>query len=54
MIQRHNEVCDSLDDIASLIYKDVLKEPVVREVDEPRGTIALIGDLSIRGLSEQE
>ena len=49
MTQRHNEVCDSLDDIASLVYKDVLREPVVREVIEPTGTTALIGYLSIRG-----
>ena len=35
--QRHNKVHDSLGDIASLVYKDVLREPVVREVNEPRG-----------------
>ena len=48
--QRHNKVCDSLGYITSLVYKDVLREPVVREVNEPRGTVALIADLSIRGL----
>ena len=40
MTQRHNKVRDSLGDIASLVYNDVL-----REVNEPRGTEALIADL---------
>ena len=46
--QRHSKVCDSLGDIASLVYQDVLREPVVREVNELRGTVALIADLRIR------
>ena len=50
MIQRHNKVCDLLGDIASLVYQDVLRKPVVREVNEARGTVAVIADLSIRGL----
>ena len=48
--QRHNKVCDSLGDIASLVYQDVLREFVVRKVNEPRGTVPLIADLRIRGL----
>ena len=36
--------------ICHFFYKDVLRELVVREVDKPRGTVALIADLSIRGL----
>ena len=47
--QRHNKVCDSLGDIASLVYKDALREPIVWEVIE-WGTVALIANLSIRGL----
>ena len=48
--QRHNKVHDSLGDIASLVYQDVLREPVVREDNEPRGNVTMIADLSIRGL----
>ena len=50
MTQRHNKVRDSLGDIASLVYKDVLRELIVRGVNEPRGTVALIADLRIGGL----
>ena len=50
MTQRHNKVHDSLGDIASLVYQDVLREPVVREDNEPRGSVTMIADLSIRGL----
>ena len=51
MTQRNNKVHDSLGDIASLVYKDVQREPVVRrDFNEPRGTVALIASLSIRGL----
>ena len=50
VIQRHNKVCNLLGDIASLVYKNVLREPVIREVDELRGIVAMIADLSIRGL----
>ena len=30
--QRHNKVHESLHDIGSLVYKDVLRKPVVREI----------------------
>ena len=35
--QRHNEVRDALGDIAALTYKEVVREPVVRETGETSG-----------------
>ena len=48
--QRHNEVHDALGDMAALAYRDVVREPIVRESDESRGINALVADLSIRGV----
>ena len=48
--QRHNEVRDVLGDIAALAYKEVVREPVVREADEIRGVSALVADLGVRGV----
>ena len=48
--QRHNEVRDALGNIAALAYKEVVREPVVREADEARGISALVADLGVRGV----
>ena len=48
--QRHNEVRDALGDLAAIVYKDVVREPIVQEADDSRGRPALIADLSIRGV----
>ena len=42
---RHNEVRDALGDIASMAYKDVVREPIVREANDSLGMPALIADL---------
>ena len=34
VIQRHNEIRDALGDLASIAYKEVLLEPVIREPNE--------------------
>ena len=34
----------------SIVYKDVLREPIVQEADDSSGRPALIADLSIRGV----
>ena len=31
VIQRHNEIRDALGDLASIAYKEVLREPVIRD-----------------------
>ena len=46
--QRHNEVRDALGDLAALAYKDVIREPIVREGSDT--VPALIADLGIRGV----
>ena len=46
--QRHNEVRDALGDIAALAYREVVREPVVREADEAREIPALGVDLDVR------
>ena len=48
--QRHNVVRDALGDIASLAYKEVVSEPVVRDADNARRIPALVADLSVRGV----
>ena len=45
--QCHNEVRDALGDLAAIVYKDVVREPIVQEADDSRGRPALI---SIRGV----
>ena len=48
--QRHNEVRDALGDIAALAYKEVVREPVMREADEAWRISALVVDLGVRGV----
>ena len=50
-MQRHNEVRDSLGNVATLAYNDVINKPLgVREADESNNTAALIADLGIPGV----
>ena len=49
-IQCHNEIRDSIGDLASIVYKEVIWEPVVQEANDACGLPALIADLSIRGV----
>ena len=51
---RHNEIRDAVGDLASILWKDVKKEPVVKEPDVENGTPALIADLSHRGVSDRQ
>ena len=48
--QRHNEIRDALGDLVAMGYKEVLREPIVREADDSAESPALIADLSERGL----
>ena len=41
---------DALGDLAAIVYKDVVREPIVQEADDSSGRTALIADLSIRGV----
>ena len=47
---RHNEIRDAVGDLASLVWKDVQREPVIREYNPQDGTPALIADLFCRGV----
>ena len=49
-MQRHNEVRDVIGDLASLVYMEVVKEPIVQEANDADGVPSLITDLSIRGV----
>ena len=51
---RHNEIRDAIRDLASILWKDVKREPVVKEPDVENGTPALIADLSARGVSDRQ
>ena len=50
VIQRYNKVRDSLGDLASLVWSQVKREPVVREADEAAGTPALIAYMAVRSV----
>ena len=50
VIQRHNEIRDALVDLASIAFRNVIKEPIVKEANIRDGTPALIADISSRGL----
>ena len=54
MIQHHNEVRDALGDLASLVYKDVIREPIVQEANDACGIPSLVVDLSIRGVWQSQ
>ena len=41
-------------DLASILWKDVKREPVVKEPDVENGTPALIADLSARGVWDRQ
>ena len=45
--QCHNEVRDVIGDLASLVYKEVVNEPIVQEANDA-GVPSLLTDLSIR------
>eukprot|EP01025_Chloroclados_australasicus_P069986 TRINITY_DN9994_c0_g2_i4.p3 TRINITY_DN9994_c0_g2~~TRINITY_DN9994_c0_g2_i4.p3 ORF type:complete len:267 (-),score=14.02 TRINITY_DN9994_c0_g2_i4:178-978(-) len=49
VIQRHNEVRDVLGSVTNLAYKQVLKEPIIREAIPEQNQQKLIADLAIRG-----
>ena len=34
MIERHNEIRDAIVDLASIVYKEVIQEPVVQEAND--------------------
>ena len=35
--RRHNEVRDTLGDMSSIVYKDIIREPVIQEACEVAG-----------------
>ena len=47
---RHNEIRDAVGDLASSVWKDVHREPVIREYNPQDETPALIADLFCRGV----
>ena len=47
--QSHNEIRDVIGDLASLVYKEVLIEPIMQEANDA-GVPSQIADLSIRGV----
>ena len=52
IIQRHNEICDAVDDLAALVWKHVHCEPVVWEASSEYD--ALVADLGICGVWEPQ
>lgn len=48
--QRHNEVRDAVGDLSSLVWKDIKREPIVREANDASDIPALVADLGMRGV----
>ena len=55
MTQCHNEVRDAIDDLATLAWGQVKREPVVCDAtSDPSGSETLIADLRIRGMWQHQ
>ena len=50
VVNQHNEVCDAVGNLSAMVWKDVVKEPIVREANEATNEQTLIADLSVRGV----
>ena len=48
--QRHNEIRDALGDIASMAFKEVVREPIVKEANIALNSPALVANLGVRGI----
>ena len=48
VVARHNEIRDIIGDMASLVWSNVIREPVIREASGDDS--ALVADLSVRGV----
>jgi hypothetical protein len=47
---RHNEIRDTVGDLANLVWRDVRREPIVRQANESAGIQGLVADLGVRGV----
>ena len=47
-------IMDALGDLASIPYKEVLREPVIREPNVQNNVPALVADLSVRGVWQSQ
>ena len=54
VIQCLNEIRDAIGDLASLVYKEVIREPIVREANDACGIPSLVSDLSTRGVWQSQ
>ena len=50
VVQRHNEVRDTVGDLASLVWSKVRREPIIRESNYSTDSTALVADLGVRGV----
>ena len=48
--RHHNEVRDTLGDLSSIVYKDIIREPVIQEACEVADEPSLVTDLGVRGV----
>ena len=48
--RRHNEVRDTLGDLSSIVYKDIIREPAIQEACEVADEPSLVADLGVRGV----
>ena len=46
----HNKVRDTLGDLSSIVYKDIIREPVIQEACEVADEPSLVADLGVRGV----
>jgi hypothetical protein len=46
---RHNEIRDAFGDMAGLVWRNIRREPMVREANDAEGIPALVADLGVRG-----
>lgn len=51
---RHNEIRDAFGDLAGLVWRDIKREPIVRESSDSEGIPALVADLGVRGVWQHQ
>ena len=49
IVQRHNEIRDVICDLAGLVWKQIIREPIINDSSETNEP-SLVGDIAIRGV----
>ena len=54
VILRHIKIRDAFGDLAGLVWRDIKREPIVREANDTAGIPALVADLGVGGVWQHQ